>query len=274
VTNKLYIIATPLGNLEDITLRAQKCLKELSYFFVEDTREFHKLIGLLQIDAAHKKAFSFASHNMKESLERALRILAEGNDIGFLTDRGTPAISDPGALLVEEARKQGCQIVPVPGPSSVSTIVSVAGLRDPRFLFIGFFPQGKKEREELLSLVKQNKLPLVFMESPQRVREIFELLKKEIPGSRLFIGREMTKIFEEFRWLEMDGSSAEALPEKGEYTLLLDPSSAQVQTASELSEMIRQRGLTDKEWAKEIAPRFHTASSEIYNELQRIKKRL
>lgn len=133
MTAQLYIIATPLGNRDDITLRAQAKIQELEYFFVEDTREFQKLLSLLGIENATKKYHSYASHNMKEATAMALRFLAEGKDIGFLTDRGTPAISDPGALLVQKARAAGFSITPIPGPSSVTTLMSVSGMTDGRF---------------------------------------------------------------------------------------------------------------------------------------------
>jgi 16S rRNA (cytidine1402-2'-O)-methyltransferase len=275
VTSQLYIIATPLGNRDDITLRAQAKIQELEYFFVEDTREFQKLLSLLGIESNTKRYQSYASHNMKEATEKALRILSEGKSIGFLTDRGTPAISDPGALLVQRAREAGFSIVPIPGPSSVTTLMSVSGMTDGRFLFVGFLPQGKKERTSLFQAVKTSRIPLCFLESPERVKDTLGILQKEFPGGRVFFGREMTKKFESFEWIDLADADFSNLMEKGEFTLLLDVSNvASAEGASELSQELALRTMTDKEWCKAMASRFDVGASEIYAELQRAKKRL
>src|SRR4051812_23180358 len=137
---KLYIIATPLGNRNDITLRALETLRALDTLFAEDTRELAKLLDLHGISPGAKRLHSYASHNMREATEKAMGLLRDGNSIGFVSDRGTPGVSDPGPMLVARAKEEGYDVLPIPGPSSVTTVLSVAGVSADRFLFIGFLP--------------------------------------------------------------------------------------------------------------------------------------
>lgn len=268
---KLYMIATPLGNLEDITLRALETFKRVDTFFAEDSRELLKLFQVLKLDATGKKIFSYASHNMKEATEKALEILAEGRDVGFVSDRGTPAISDPGAMLVSRAREAGVQIVPVPGPSSVTTLLSVSGLVETQFLFVGFLPNTQKSREEIFEKIKKFSVATCFFESPKRIRETVLELKEKFPSGSLFIGREMTKIYESFSWFDLKDLGPESLPELGEYALILKPGESQ--SASDLENEVVLRASSDKEWSKNIAQRLGISASDAYNALQRRKHR-
>ena len=150
-TSKLYLIGTPLGNMEDITLRAQNCLRNLSHIFAEDTRELSKLLKLLGISPEGKKLYSYAAHNMKAASKAALKIL-ETESVGLVSDRGMPGISDPGAILVEEARMQKIEVIPIPGPSAVTTLFSVSGFHSSQFHFLGFLTREKKERKRFGSV--------------------------------------------------------------------------------------------------------------------------
>src|SRR3989338_5747613 len=154
MTPQLYMIATPIGNLEDLTLRARRLFTELQYFFAEDSREFKKLLNTLTIALQDKHIFSYASHNMKEATNQAIQLLRQGTSVGFVSDRGTPGISDPGAELVQRAQSEGIRVVPVPGPSALSAILSVSGLSDGRVYFQGFLPKTGKERRQLFDSVQ------------------------------------------------------------------------------------------------------------------------
>lgn len=269
VDTSLYIIGTPLGNVEDITLRARLVLKELQHLFAEDTRELSKLLNLLGISLTDKKLHSFSSHNMKEATVAALKIL-EGQSVGFVSDRGMPGISDPGASLVDEALKQGIRVKPIPGPSALTTLYAVSGMHATDFHFMGFLPIVQKHRSELWSRIKDWPSPVCFFESPKRLKETLEELAREFPKGRVFIGREMTKQFEEFRWIELTRLSEESVLLKGEFTVLLDP--GEITSRVHWEQEVEERVLSDKEWAKRVASRNDCSASEVYNALQRNKK--
>jgi len=269
---KLYIIATPLGNRDDITLRALGLLKELGDFFVEDSREFSKLLDLYGISSHGKNIRSYASHNMKEATERALEELRAGKSVGFASDRGTPCVSDPGALLVRHARREGFSVVPVPGASSVTSLMSVSGFSADRFVFVGFVPTASGEREELWKFAETCPFPLCFFESPKRVRKTAEDLKSRFPDRELFFGREMTKLFESFGGGLLRDLEPGELMEKGEYALALGaPEEKQVVAADWGSEIDVRLG-SDKAWSKHIAERYGISATEVYNALQ-LRKR-
>lgn len=268
--SKVYMIATPIGNLEDITQRALRCLRELPVFFAEDTRELTKLFGLLGISTEGKRFFSFSSHNMKEAQTRALEQLREGKNIGFVCDRGTPCISDPGYRLADAARREGHEVLPVPGPSSVMALLSVAGIDTDRFCFIGFPPLQNKERTELWDKVAALRWPVCFFESPKRFVATLAELKVRFPAGRVVVGREMTKQFEQYTPVQLATFDASTIPEKGEFCVLLEPGPLP-EEASSLDEWVSLRLSSEKEWAKWVAKRCDISSSEAYNALQKRK---
>ncbi|NBT58084.1 16S rRNA (cytidine(1402)-2'-O)-methyltransferase [bacterium] len=266
---KLYMIGTPLGNIEDITLRARQHLEDLPHIFAEDTRELSKLLNLLNISLEGKKLHSFSSHNMKEATQLALNLLNESS-VGFVSDRGMPAVSDPGAFLVQAARRNSVEVVPVPGPSAVTTLYSVSGFLETSFHFIGFLPETKKERKELWGQIKKWPLPTCFFESPRRIRESLEEIKKEFPKGEVFLGREMTKQFEEFSFETLERLEVEQIQERGEFSVFLNPGKMDLSCPWE--EEVQERLLSDKEWSKKVAERAEVSASEVYNALQKIKK--
>jgi 16S rRNA (cytidine1402-2'-O)-methyltransferase len=192
---KLYIIATPIGNLEDITFRAIKTLKEVDFVLCEDTRVTRKLLNHYEIN---KSTISYHHHSKQVKVDRILSLLKEGKSLGLVSDAGTPGVSDPGGELIEailsEFNKK-VEIIPIPGPSSIGAIVSVAGINMQKFTFMGY-PPHKKGRETYFKKVAENKIPIVYYESPYRVIKNLELLKK-FSEKRVIVGRELTKIFEE-----------------------------------------------------------------------------
>ncbi|NBX69164.1 MAG: 16S rRNA (cytidine(1402)-2'-O)-methyltransferase [Proteobacteria bacterium] len=271
MTSKLYIIATPLGNLGDITLRAIETFNTLDVFFAEDSREFQKLLLALKISIEGKRIYSYASHNLKEATESAIQLLSEGKSVGLVTDRGTPAISDPGAQLAQRAHLENIPVIPVPGVSSLTTLISVCGLSSSEFEFIGFIPSQDKQRNLLWENLAKRGIPAVFFESPKRIRETVTELKKTFPKGSLFIGREMTKKFEEYRWFNLDSIVPDSLQEIGEYAIVLVP--GEKETVSDLDQEISVRLASDKDWAKHVAARLGVASSDVYNALQKKKHR-
>jgi len=198
----LYIVATPIGNLEDITFRALRVLKKVDLILAEDTRVSKKLMMHYDIKTPIKSYYQHSSEERKlEILER----LESGENIALVTDAGTPGISDPGNELIdfilERSDKQSLSlrgripVVPIPGASAITTALSVSGLPMSKFLFLGFFP--KKKRLKLIKLIKLTKLPIVFYESPYRILKTLEFLEEKLGGDRgVFIARELTKLHE------------------------------------------------------------------------------
>jgi len=272
---KLYIIATPLGNREDITLRALTELKRLRCFFAEDSREFLKLLELYEILGAGKKVHSYASHNMKEATEAALRVLRSGEDVGLVTDRGTPCISDPGAWLVRCALDEGIGVTPIPGASSVTALLSVSGFSADRFLFLGFLPTANGERDSLLTSLRGVEYSVCFFESPRRIRKTVHELQTLFPERRIFFGREMTKHFESFHGAKLSTLDPESLMEKGEYAVVLEGGQGQETKPHDLQQQldaaIAERLAPDKSWAKSLVSQLGLSASEIYNALQQRK---
>ncbi len=263
---ELYVVATPLGNREDITLRAIETLRRNKWIFAEDTREALKLLELCGVPAQGKKIQSYASHNLKRATEQAVRLLQEGESVVLATDRGTPGISDPGALLVAAARDAGIRVVPIPGASAVTTLLSVSGVTESEFIFLGFLPKELKKREELFARVAQWGAVSCFYESPRRIRETMEELKTAFPSGEVLIGREMTKLHEEYVRVPLTQVTATVLPEQGEYSVLLFPGAPRIQVPWE--EEIALRVGSDRDWSKAVASRYGVAAKEMYNALQ------
>lgn len=219
----LYVVSTPIGNLEDITLRALRVLKEADLVACEDTRRTGRLLRHYEID---KKLVSFHSHNQNRTLGHLLELLSEGKSLALVTDGGTPGISDPGALLVNMAREGEIPVVPVPGPSALSALLSVAGAPVAGMIFGGFLsPKAGRRRKRLKELLYHGGA-LVLFESPHRILKLLEDLRQLVPERRLLLGREMTKLHEEF----LAGNADQLLTELsgrakmiGEFTLYVHP---------------------------------------------------
>lgn len=189
----LYVVATPIGNLEDITLRALRILKEVAAIACEDTRHTRKLLSHYQIQAP---TLSYYKGKEQQRTGRIIAKLLLGFDIALVSDAGTPGISDPGAILINEARKNAIPVVPIPGPSSLTTALSAAGLPETTFTFLGFLPARKAQRRALLTELAGHSNHLVFFEAPHRLAaSLLDCL--EILGDReVFWARELTKIHE------------------------------------------------------------------------------
>jgi len=223
----LYIVATPIGNLEDITHRALRVLHSADHILCEDTRVSQKLLNHYDI---LKPLISYHDHNAESRRPEALRLLAEGNALALISDAGTPLISDPGYKLVESARAEGHKVFPIPGPSSVMAALSAAGMPTDRFLFCGFPPTKMKAREDSLRELITIPATLVFFESTKRLPEALEAMHKVFGARQASVARELTKIHEEFRsgtLAELSAHySSEGAP-KGEAVILINPPTAE-----------------------------------------------
>ena len=214
----LYIVGTPIGNLEDLTLRAARVLSEVSLVAAEDTRVTRRLLSHLDI---HPRITSFHQHNWQGKLEGVLAELADG-DVALVTDAGMPGISDPGSELVNAAAQLGFKVEVVPGPSAVTAALALSGFPGDGFLFLGFLPRRRKDRQVALQYASDSIVPLVVFESPHRLRATLADLGKILRDRQLVVCREMTKIHEEvFR-----GTASEALEyfssPRGEVVLVVE----------------------------------------------------
>ncbi|RMH58948.1 MAG: 16S rRNA (cytidine(1402)-2'-O)-methyltransferase [Candidatus Hydrogenedentota bacterium] len=215
----LFLVGTPLGNLEDLTIRASNLLKKIGWVACEDTRVTRRLLSHL---GSHARVFSLRRHNERRALEKVLRHLREGEDVAYCTDAGLPAISDPGTFLVDGVRAEGFAVVPLPGPTAPSTAVSWSGLEARRWVFLGFLPKLAREREALLKRFGELNATLVLFESPHRVRDLLLEIAEYLPNRRVADCREMTKQNEEC----LVGFPEELLPRvraRGEHVIVVEP---------------------------------------------------
>lgn len=218
----LYVVATPLGNLDDVSRRAQDMLRSVAIVAAEDTRRTR---GLLTHLGARPRLLSFHEHSPPARAAQIREALKAGQDVALVSDAGTPVLSDPGALLIQSVRKAGIPVVPIPGPSAVATALSGAGLPADRFLFLGFLPRRGRERKRLLDRAADEEWTVVLFESPRRAAALLhDLANTAGPARPAVVAREMTKVHEEFR----GGTVAELAdyysthPPQGEVTILLE----------------------------------------------------
>lgn len=189
----LYVVATPIGNLNDITLRALEILKSVDLVVCEDTRVTKKLLDRYEIAT---QTLSYHQHTKNKRIEEIIEKLESGQNVALVTDAGTPGVSDPGNILVEEVIKREIKVSPIPGPTALGALVSVAGIDMQKFAFLGF-PPHKKGRQTFFKEVLEFRIPVIYYESPYRLMKNFELLKDLGCSKNIIVGRELTKIFEE-----------------------------------------------------------------------------
>lgn len=217
----LYIVATPIGNLEDITLRALRILKEADYIAAEDTRHSHIL---LQKYGIKTPMLSFHSHSKEANIQHIVSLLMEGKDLALISDAGTPGISDPGYILIKKAIENNIPVTAIPGPSAAITAATISGLPINRFLYLGYLPL-KKGRQKLLAWMKEIPFSIVFYEAPHRIVKTLHEIETHLGNRKIAMCREMTKMFEEiFR-----GTANEAINHfqkkkpRGEFTIVIGP---------------------------------------------------
>jgi 16S rRNA (cytidine1402-2'-O)-methyltransferase len=222
----LYVVATPLGNARDLTLRALDILRSVDLIAAEDTRT---TLPLLRRHGIETKAVSLHAHNEARRAASLIAALADRKSVAIVSDAGTPAISDPGARLVRAAHDAGHVVIPIPGPSAVTAAVSAAGLDAERFVFIGFLPPKPKARRELLESVAPLPFALVLYEAPHRVRETVAELAHMLGARTLFVARELTKVFETLTRMPLADAAAwfdaDSNRTRGEFVLIVDAAS-------------------------------------------------
>ena len=261
----LYMVATPIGNLGDITLRALHVLSSVDGIACEDTRHS---AALLQQFGIHKKCLALHAHNEHSASQTVLEHLAKGERWAYISDAGTPGVSDPGARLVDAAQKAAVRVIPIPGPSAVSSAISVSGSvmlnSEGQFQFLGFWPHKTKEREIILRDICESKKTSIFFESPHHIRETLLLLANSLEGDRqIFICRELTKKFEQLISIKANEISAwiEAHQTlKGEFIILIEGRPAAANEPVDHDALMR--------WANVLSP--FLSSKEIATVLSQI----
>lgn len=217
---KLYVVATPIGNLEDLTLRALKILENVSAIACEDTRQTKKILNRYNLK---KRMISYFHPKEKLKIPLIISLLKEGKDVALVSDAGTPGLSDPGYPLIKEAISLGILTIPIPGVSAITSALSAAGLPTDRFLFLGFPPIKKEATRKLLTSLKFEPSTLVFYLPTRKLGQFLQLIQEILGDRQVVIAREMTKIYEEF----LRGTSSELIEKckervlKGEATLLV-----------------------------------------------------
>ena len=230
--NGLYLVSTPIGNLKDITFRAIEVLKKSSYILCEDTRVSKNLLDKYDIKS---KLISNHKFNETKNLSKIIELLKSGEIVSLISDAGTPSISDPGAILVNECIKKNIKIIPIPGPSAVSTAVSISGFSE-KFFFYGFLPDKKQNLLNELKKLSQFNNSLVFFISPKKINKIIPDLKNNFMGRKIVFCREISKLYEEFVRKDIGELKPFIKEPKGELTLVISEKKIDKNTSQALSE--------------------------------------
>ncbi|HET9533679.1 MAG TPA: 16S rRNA (cytidine(1402)-2'-O)-methyltransferase [Blastocatellia bacterium] len=266
----LYLVATPIGNLEDITLRAINVLRDVDLIACEDTRHTRKLLSRYEIT---KPTISYHEHNERERARELVRKLEAGSDIALVSDAGTPLVSDPGFRLVRESLDRGIRVVPVPGPAAFVAALAASGLPSDEFVFAGFLPPRKGARRARLEEFAGAKTTLIFYEAPHRIRETLEDAREILGDRPAVLARELTKLYEEFLRgsLSEIASSLEPGDVRGEMVLIVGPPlednrSRPVRSSilEEIEHVMRDEGLDHKSALKRVARNRGISRSEAY----------
>jgi 16S rRNA (cytidine1402-2'-O)-methyltransferase len=264
----LYIVSTPIGNLEDITLRALRILKEVDLIAAEDTRHSLKLLTHFNI---RKPLVSYWGEKEKVKTEETLRRLKDGQSVALISDAGTPGISDPGTVLIGKAIAEGIRVVPVPGPSAVITALSLSGFPTEEFTFCGFLPAKETQRKKALERVSLEQRTLVFYEAPHRILETIADMAEMMGERNVVVIRELTKLYEEvFRGTVstvLDGLEHSTIA--GEYVIILEgrPEKGELHMDDAMREVkeLMRKGLGRKEAAKKIGEAYGFSRKELYD---------
>ena len=271
--NGLYLVSTPIGNLKDITLRAIEILKRSSYILCEDTR-----VSRILLDRYEIKSQLISNHKFNESknLNKIINLLKSGEIISLISDAGTPSISDPGAILVNECIKNNIKVIPIPGPSAVASAVSISGFSE-KFIFYGFLPEKKQALINAFNKISKFDETCVFFISPKKINKIIPELKKNFSGRKIVFCREISKIYEEFIRKDVDDLEIFNKELKGELTVVISEKKIEKNYSQKLSEsdisiinkMINK--LTIKEITEIISQNKDVSKKEIYNYCLKLK---
>ena len=265
----LYVVGTPIGNLEDITFRAIQILKQVDVIAAEDTRHTGKLLRHFQIDTPQ---ISYHDHNRQRRIPELRQRLQQGHTIALVTDAGMPGISDPGHELVKACVEAGIPVTPIPGPSAVIAALSGAGILAERFVFEGFLPTKRKERCDRLETLKAESRAIVLYEAPHRLRQTLEDLGAALGSDRsIVLARELTKLHEEFWRGKIEGAISHYTGRnpRGEFTLVLAgvaearPEFSEAEIKTELVHLISQ-GVSRSQASRQLAQKTSLPRREIY----------
>jgi len=271
----LYVVATPIGNLEDVTFRALRILREVAVIAAEDTRRTSRLLQHYSISTP---TTSLHEHNEGARIPHLLARLAAGESIALVSDAGTPSISDPGALLVAAAHAAGRKVVPVPGPSAALAAVSASGLTADQILFVGFPPHRSTARKKLFESLRGERRLIVFFEAPHRIRESLADLAAAFGNRVVAVGRELTKAHEELVVQPIEEYLGTMREPRGEYTVVVQPGPEEReprdplpdarQLLQELGEMPNNSGDSRRDAVRRLAERYGVSPREMYRLLE------
>ena len=271
MSGKLYLVATPIGNLEDITLRAIRILKEVDIVVAEDTRQTLKLLNHLEIS---KPLISYHRHNEDIKVDKLIEKLNEGNNIALVSDAGTPVISDPGEIIVKEALKSNIDIIPIPGACALINGLIASGLDAKEFCFLGFLSLNKKIRKEKLEEIKNENKTVILYEAPHKILNTLKDLQEILGERKVVLARELTKIHEEFIRGTIDELLEKYKEPKGEHIIIIEGNKIKKEdiqnnllnnmTIEEHYKYYEKQGLSKNEVIKKIAKDRNVAKNEIY----------
>jgi 16S rRNA (cytidine1402-2'-O)-methyltransferase len=269
----LYLCATPIGNLEDITFRAIRVLKEADLIAAEDTRHTRKLLNHFEI---HTSSVSYHEHNKLERGPELVSRLLEGQTIALVSDAGMPGISDPGTHLVQLAIEAGVAVVPIPGANAALSALVASGLDTTNFTFVGFLPKTKKKRRDLLEQLVNQPYTMLFYESPHRIKETLKEMSAAFGNRPAVAGRELTKKFEEFIRSTLSGLQVHfsTVEPRGEFTLVIQGAGEQLNTPESLIEtemplveavqLLVAKGITKKDALRKVASERGLSRRDVY----------
>ena len=274
----LYVVATPIGNLEDVTLRALRVMREVSLIAAEDTR---RTARLLQHYSISTRTTSLHEHNERSKTPALIARLIAGDSIALVSDAGTPVVSDPGAHLIAAAHAAGVRVEPVPGPNAALALLSASGLKGNGFVFAGFPPNRAKTRLEWLRSLANEPRLVVFYEAPHRIRQTLADLLTVFGDRLLAIGRELTKVHESLVVRHISDHLENLNVERGEFTLVVEGHAEATgpgvrppanDLAAEFGELTNTAGLNRREAIRELANRHGISAREVFALLEEVKK--
>ena len=262
---KLYLIPTPIGNLNDTTYRAIETFKMVDIVYAEDTRETYNLLKYFNID---KKIESCHKYSEMKHKDKIISILKSGKNIGYSTDRGTPLISDPGNVIVEEAIKNGISVIALPGPNALLPAINMSGLSNEKFLFYGFLNSKKSLAKKELIELKDIKQTLIFYESPFRIKDTLILLLEVFGNRKAAIVREISKLHEEVLRNNIENLINECENIKGEIVIVVEGNNEEKKDNNNYEEIISElikNGYSKKDAIKEVVKKYGVNKNKLYN---------
>ena len=270
----LYLVPVPIGNLRDITLRALEILRKVEIIAAEDTRNTRSLLSHYQIKSG--RLISLHKYNEKKRIPEILELLEQGKDIAVVSDAGSPGISDPASLLVQEAIDHQINIIPLPGATAIIPALTASGFNTESFLFLGFLPLTNKHRKEKLALIKNSIHTVILYEAPHRIKRTLTELSEYIDNRRICLAREITKIYEEFiRGNIQDIVTNFNIKEKGEFVIVIEGNMRSEQIdRTEINQYIEEllgQGLSSKTIAQMVANRFMISANSAYSMVLKLK---